>query len=123
MRFEPDPESAPQPGSDQPLQGLVSEGGHAADLNRVGPLGQQLAPPFVVTTRGAGKNQRPGAIRMEHPDDLRDDAAHRGPMTCARSMRSASRTAIASSAIRSSEYGSGAGPVRPTPRLSIVMHR
>ena len=50
---------------------------HAVRGNELAPLGEQLAPPFVVAARGAREHQRAHAVGMQHADDLRDHAAHR----------------------------------------------
>ncbi len=76
-QVHPDPEPLPQPRPDEPFERLVAERGHPTLVHRVGPFLQQLATPRVVATGSARQHQRAGAVRVEHPDDLRDHAAHR----------------------------------------------
>ena len=62
-QVEPDPEPLPQPGPDEPLERLVAQRRHPALVDRVGPLLQQLTAPVVVAARGAGEDERAGALR------------------------------------------------------------
>src|SRR5262249_40082 len=53
------------------------EGAHALRLRDGSPVLEQLAPPRQMPARGAREDQRPNPMRMDHRNDLRDDAAHR----------------------------------------------
>ena len=56
---------------------VVHQAGHAALVDDVRPLREQLAAPLVVLARGAREREGAHPVGVQHADDLRDDTAHR----------------------------------------------